>query len=142
MADPPLVSVVDDDPSVRKALRRLCACAGYRVDLFDSSESFLDVGAVDRTDCLILDVHLPGKSGLELQAELAATNKDCPIVFITAHEDEHARRQVAALADLAIDRERLVARQLVESIAELLNGNVHSVFDMPVRIFRRRSHVD
>jgi FixJ family two-component response regulator len=101
MGDVPLVSVVDDDPSVRKALGRLCKAAGYGVELYGSSESFLNANVVDRTGCLILDVHLPGKSGLELQAELLAANKDCPIVFITAFEDERARSK--ALDDGALD---------------------------------------
>ena len=101
MADIPLITVIDDDPSVRKALGRLCNSAGYRVNLNESSESFLKAGVVDETDCLILDVHLPGKSGLELQAELASFDKHCPIVFITAYEDQRARRK--AIEDGAID---------------------------------------
>jgi FixJ family two-component response regulator len=101
MADIPLVSIVDDDPSVRKALGRLCKSAGYCVNLFDSSESFLEADVSDTTNCLILDVHLPGKSGLELQSELVANDKHCPIIFITAYDDESGR--VKALADGAID---------------------------------------
>ena len=101
MADAPLVTVVDDDPSVRKALGRLCKSSGYSVNLYDSSESFLDADVADKTDCLILDVHLPGMSGLELQAELVSADKHCPIVFITAFEDDRARRE--ALEDGAID---------------------------------------
>ena len=101
MADIPSIAVVDDDPSVRKALGRLCKSAGYGVNLYDSAESFLNANVVDKTDCLILDVHLPGRSGLELQAELVSADKHCPIVFITAYEDDRARRE--ALEDGAID---------------------------------------
>jgi FixJ family two-component response regulator len=101
MDKPPLVSIVDDDPSVRKALGRLCKSVGYGVELYDSSESFLNANAADKTDCLILDVNLPGKSGLELQAELIVADNHCPIVFITAFDDDHARTK--ALEDGAID---------------------------------------
>ena len=101
MTHVPVVSIVDDDPSVRKALGRLCTSAGYGVNLYDSSESFLDANAADQTDCLILDVHLPGKSGLELQAELIAAGGHCPIVFITAFADDRGRAK--ALENGAID---------------------------------------
>ena len=93
MDDTPLVAIVDDDPSVRKALGRLCRSNGYSVELFDSSESFLEANVADRTDFLILDVALPGKSGLELQAELSAAEPHCPILFITAFDDDIAREQ-------------------------------------------------
>jgi FixJ family two-component response regulator len=69
--------------------------------LYDSCEAFLEAEAVDSTDCLILDVDLPGKSGLELQAALVERDEHCPIVFITAYEDEQTRAK--ALADGAID---------------------------------------
>jgi FixJ family two-component response regulator len=95
MTDSPLVAIVDDDPSVRKALGRLCKSTGYRVKLFDSSESFLEANVADSTDFLILDVHLPGKSGLELQAELSANKPHCPILFITAFDDDEVAREQA-----------------------------------------------
>lgn len=122
MDDRPLISVVDDDPSVRKALRRLCVSAGYRVSSYDSSEAFLNAKAADNTDCLILDVHLPGKNGLELQTELASADKGCPIVFITAYEDEHARRK--ALEDGAIDflGKPLDVEHLLGIIEQTLSG--------------------
>ena len=101
MDEPPLVTIVNDDPSVRKALGRLCKSVGYRVDLYDSSEAFLNANVADITDCLILDVQLPGKSGLELQSELIAGDKHCPIVFITAFDDDSNRSK--ALDGGAID---------------------------------------
>ena len=101
MDDTPLVVIIDDDPSVRKALSRLCKTAGYEVALYDSSESFLDADIANETDFLILDVHLQGKSGLELQAELNADDMHCPILFITAFEEEIARE--TAIESGAID---------------------------------------
>ena len=101
MARPPLIAIVDDDPSVRKALSRICRFAGYAVELFDSSESFKSANVAADADFLILDVHLPGKSGLELQAELKAGDISCPILFVSAFEDEQARRH--AIEEGAID---------------------------------------
>ena len=101
MADVPLVSIVDDDPSVRKALGRLCKSVGYHVELYESGEAFLDSNAAKKTNFLILDVDLPGRSGLEVQAELVAADRCCPTVFITAFDDDTARSK--ALEDGAID---------------------------------------
>lgn len=97
----PTVSVVDDDPSARNVLNRLFRSVGYGVRLFPDSESFLEADVMGETDCLILDVHLPGKSGLQLQQELILSDKCCPIVFISAFSDEQARKQ--ALESGAID---------------------------------------
>jgi len=122
MSDPPQVTIVDDDPSVRKALGRLCKTAGYSVKLYDSGESFSDAEINAETDFLILDVNLPGKSGLELQAELAAAGTHCPILFITAYEDESARRR--AIEGGAIDflGKPLDVDRLLDLIGEVLSG--------------------
>ena len=86
-----MITVVDDDPSVRKALSRLIKAAGYDAETYESAEDFLDSSALDSSDCLILDVQLPGMSGLQLQAELSRSRHRCPIVFISAFSDENAR---------------------------------------------------
>lgn len=94
MRDNPRISVVDDDVSVRRALGNLISSVGYQVELFASAEEFLNSSHLHDTDCLILDVRMPGLSGLELQQRLAATNYLIPIIFITAHaSDEEARRR-------------------------------------------------
>jgi RNA polymerase sigma factor (sigma-70 family) len=81
------VFVVDDDPSMRKALERLCRSAGLKVKTFAAARDFLDHAAPDGPACLVLDVRMPGLSGLDLQAEIAARNMQTPIVFITGHGD-------------------------------------------------------
>ncbi len=81
------VFVVDDDTSMRKALSRLCVTAGLRVKAFASAREFLDAGAPESPACLLLDVRMPGLSGLDLQTELASRNIQTPIVFITGHGD-------------------------------------------------------
>ena len=116
------IAVVDDDPSVRKALGRLCKSVGYSVRLYESSESFLNANAVNETDCLILDVHLPGKSGLELQAELLASERCCPIVFITAYDDEGARMKALEFGAVDFLRKPLDAERLLKIIEKVLAG--------------------
>jgi FixJ family two-component response regulator len=90
----PLVGVVDDDESVRESLPDLLRSFGFAVDAFASAEAFLSSESLPRTDCLILDIAMPGMSGPELQHELAASGHTIPIVFITAHGDEDARPQL------------------------------------------------
>jgi len=81
------VFVVDDDASVREALGSLVRSVGLRVKIFSSAKEFLRRETPDVPACLVLDVRLPGLSGLELQRELAAANIQIPIIFITAHGD-------------------------------------------------------
>jgi FixJ family two-component response regulator len=81
------VFVVEDDPSMRNALKNLLRSVGYEAQLFASAQEFLDADRPDLPSCLILDVRLPGLSGLELQRELSAANIHIPIIFITAHGD-------------------------------------------------------
>lgn len=88
MNDPvPVVFVVDDDPSVRKALGRLLRTAGLSVETFASAEEFLQHVLPDAPGCLIVDVRMPGLSGLDLQHRLTDTNIGLPVVFITGHGD-------------------------------------------------------
>jgi FixJ family two-component response regulator len=88
-----IVMIVDDDQSLRRAARRLIKSHGYMVDTFASAESFLGSGRLDETACLVLDVHMPGLNGLELQSRLLALGRQIPIIFITAFTDENARAQ-------------------------------------------------
>ena len=89
-----LVSVVDDDESVRESLPDLLREFGFAVRAFASAEEFLASDYVDRTRCLILDVALPGMCGPDLQRELTLRRQEIPIVFITGHGDETVRPRV------------------------------------------------
>ena len=98
----PLISVVDDDQSVRESLARLIRSVGFGVQVFGSAEEFLGADPGRRPDCLILDIRMPGMNGLELQQELSTTDRDLPVIFITAHgSDEQVRTR--ALAAGAVD---------------------------------------
>jgi len=83
----PDVIVIDDDPSLRKAIDRLLRSVDLRVELFESAQEFLRSDRPDAPSCIVLDVRLPGQSGLSLQRNLAAANIHIPIIFITAHGD-------------------------------------------------------
>jgi FixJ family two-component response regulator len=96
-----LISVVDDDESVRESLEGLLKSVGFRVEAFALAGDFLNSKALHNTDCLILDVRMPGMSGPELQRKLIASQHSIPIIFITAHGDEAVRARV--LADGAVD---------------------------------------
>ena len=100
-ASKPTICIVDDDDSVRKALGRLVRAAGYKADAFESAEDFLAGGRMDLSSCLILDVHLPGMNGLELQTAMKSESQDLPIIFISAFSNPAARS--SAIATGAID---------------------------------------
>jgi FixJ family two-component response regulator len=93
MSIPPLVSVVDDDESVRESLPDLLRELGFAAQAFSSAEEFLASGYVDQTRCLVLDIAMPGMSGPDLQRELKRRHQKIPLVFITAQTDEaiHSR---------------------------------------------------
>ena len=87
-ADGSVVMIVDDDDSMRRAARRLVKSFGLGVDTFASAEDFLASGRLAETACLVLDVHMPGLSGIELQSKLIAEGHHIPVIFITAFADE------------------------------------------------------
>ena len=90
-SDPGKISIVDDDESIRRATRGLLRSVGYDVETFASAELFLESGALTETDCLILDVRMPGIDGLELQRRLNDAQSQVPIIFVTAHDDKSYR---------------------------------------------------
>lgn len=92
----PLVSVVDDDESVRESLPDLLQELGFAAQTFSSAEEFLASGYLDRTECLILDVSMPGMTGPDLQLELQRRGQEIPIIFITASRDETIRPRLIA----------------------------------------------
>lgn len=88
MKEPPAtVIIVDDDPSVRRSLRRLLGAAGYEVSTFASADEFLESGSMDRPACLVVDVRMPRKTGFDLKEILVARGADVPVIFISGHDD-------------------------------------------------------
>lgn len=93
----PIIAIVDDDISIRKSLDRLIRSAGLKVLVFASAEEFLNSAQPLKADCLILDIQLPGMSGIELLHYLKTQKYKVPIIFITAHgSDEQARSEAAS----------------------------------------------
>jgi len=97
----PLISIVDDDDSLRNSLDNLIRSVGFRAQGFASAEAFLSSNEVHDTACLIIDVRLPGMNGLELQRRIVAANWRIPVIFITSHADGDARAR--ALEAGAVD---------------------------------------
>jgi FixJ family two-component response regulator len=91
MTGVPLISIVDDDDSLRNSLDNLIRSVGFRAQGFPSAEALLSSNQLRDTACLILDVRLPGMNGLELQRRIVAANWRIPIIFITSHADGDAR---------------------------------------------------
>ena len=90
----PCIAVVDDEAPGRKALRRLLRLTDYDVAVFASGEDFLASIEARRPDCVVLDVHMPGLSGFDVQARLQAARADIPVIFITASDDPDLDRLV------------------------------------------------
>src|SRR5207302_3974122 len=112
----PTTVLIDDDESVRKALGRLLRSAGMTVLGFATAEEFLQTAPPPAPDCLILDVHLPGLSGLELQKRLAAEGCDVPVVFITAFADDTAREQALRAGALAFLQKPFEEQLLLDAV--------------------------
>ena len=114
---PPLVAVVDDDASVRRALTRLLQSAGLRVLTCASATEFLATGISSAPDCVILDIHLGGMSGLELLSRLRESGLSLPVLIITAHDDAQTREAAAQAGCTAYLRKPLDAKTLLEEVA-------------------------
>ena len=97
----PLIAIVDDDDSLRDSLDNLIRSVGFRVEGFASAEAFLQSQRAPETACLILDVRMPGMSGLELQQQLGAANGHIPIIFVTAYADDDVRARALAAGAVA-----------------------------------------
>lgn len=90
----PMITIVDDDASVARALERLLGGAGYLVETFGSARDFLGSSPSTRTACLVLDIYLDGMNGFELQEQMQADRLAIPIIFMTAHDDATTRERI------------------------------------------------
>jgi len=120
---PPLVAVVDDDHSVREALARLIRSVGLGVRVFASAEEFLAGSPGRHPDCLILDIRMPGMNGLELQKALAVTDRDLPVIFITAHgSDEEVRGRAMSAGAVDYLLKPLKEDEVLKALGTALNA--------------------
>ncbi len=110
------VFVVDDDESVRKALRRLLRANGFEVMTFGSAEDFLDSGQVQTGGCLVLDIKLSGMSGLDLFEKLASSGSNYPVIFITAHDNPQWREIAMGMGAAAYLRKPFDEQALCDAV--------------------------
>jgi FixJ family two-component response regulator len=115
-----LISVIDDDESVRRTTALLIESFGFRAAAFESAENFLSSSHLNDTSCLILDVQMPGMNGLQLQSQLAAARSRIPIVFITAYDDRESRRRAMQAGAVAFLGKPFSDEQLLQTIRSTL----------------------
>ena len=115
-----LISVVDDDESIRRTTTRLIESFGFRAAAFESAESLLRSGQLHDTSCLIVDVQMPGMNGLQLQSHLVAEGCGIPIIFITAYDDKESRRRAMQAGAVAFLGKPFSDGQLLQTIRSTL----------------------
>ena len=122
MAVVPYIAVLDDEEPVRKALGRLLRASGLEVECYAGGREFLDGSALRRPDCVVLDLHMPGMSGLQVLAELRRKRPPVPAVVITAHDAPETREQCLAAGAAAYLRKPLDGPVLLEAISASLRA--------------------
>jgi FixJ family two-component response regulator len=116
MREPPVIAVVDDDASVREALQRFLKTFGFQVETLASGREFLCSSRLALVECVILDLAMPGMSGVEVQQQLAARSRAIPIVFITAHRDDQLGQRAITVGALAVLRKPVDQAELLRSV--------------------------
>ncbi len=111
-----MIYVVDDDASVCKAMRRLLKSAGFSVQAFQSTQDFMSVARPQASDCLLVDVEMPGMSGLELQRQLVESGVRIPVIFITALDEDHLRQEARDAGAAGFFRKPCDCQALLDAI--------------------------
>ena len=117
-----MVAVVEDDVAMRKSIERLLQASGFTTATFARGHDFLQSDVAATARILVLDMHLEGMSGLELQRRRLAAGSSCPVIFITAYDDEHTREQALRLGCTAYLQKPFEAHQLIEALNRGLLG--------------------
>ncbi|UYY58064.1 response regulator transcription factor [Sphingomonas sp. S2-65] len=120
MHDSPLVLIVDDDPDIRASLTDMFNSVGIDAMVFSSTAEMLQEGVPDRPSCLVLDLRLPGSSGLDLQARLAEDGVNIPIIFITGHADVPTSVRAMKAGALDFLPKPFREQELLDAVAEAL----------------------
>ena len=121
-----LISLVDDDESIRRTTTLLIQSFGFQAAAFESAESFLKSGQLHETSCLIVDVQIPGMNGLQLQRHLAASGYKLPIIFITAYDNKESREQAMQAGAVAFLSKPFNDNHLLETIRATLRDRESS----------------
>lgn len=110
------VVIVEDDAGLHQAIKRVLAAAGHTPLIFDSAEALLARGEMAGIECYVLDVRLPGKSGIELSRELSAGGSQVPVIFITAHDEPSVHDAVARCGAAALLIKPFAGRKLLDTL--------------------------
>ncbi|AMD57020.1 MULTISPECIES: response regulator transcription factor [Rhizobium/Agrobacterium group] len=116
----PVIAVVDDDPAIREAMDDLIMSFGYQCRLFASAEQFLDAQQQADIDCIVVDVKMPGLSGIELQSELNRRGEHAPMIFVTSYEDDRTRNAALSGGALAFLRKPVNIGKLMGCLESVL----------------------
>ena len=119
-----IVSIVDDDASVRRSTRRLLRSSGFRAEAFASAEEFLDSKSAAETGCLILDLRMPGMNGLELQRRLSQNGNPVPIIFLSAQASEEDERSALRSGAVQFLRKPVSKEALLGAIRDALKRSI------------------
>jgi len=119
-----IVSMVDDDASVRRSTRRLLRSSGFRAEAFASAEEFLDSKSAGETACLILDLRMPGMNGLELQRRLSQNGNPVPIIFLSAQASEEDERSALRSGAVQFLRKPVSKEALLGAIRDALKRSI------------------
>src|SRR5713226_9004367 len=122
MAEELIVSIVDDDVSVRRSTRRLLRSSGFRAEAFASAEEFLNSGWAGETACVILDLRMPGMNGLELQRRLNQNGNPVPVIFLSAHASDEDERSALRAGAVQFLRKPTSKDALLNAIRDALEG--------------------
>jgi FixJ family two-component response regulator len=123
MKQRPLVALVDDDESVRESLPDLLRQFGFSVRAFASAEEFLSSDCVDQTRCLILDIAMPGMSGLDLQRQLQTQGSSIPVIIITGQNEETVWNRALEQGAVRVLLKPIIASVLIEAVNLAIRGN-------------------
>jgi FixJ family two-component response regulator len=119
-----IVSIVDDDVSVRRSTRRLLRSSGFRAEVFASAEEFLGSEWARNTACLILDLRMPGMNGLELQRRLVQNLNPVPVIFLSAHASEENERSAMQAGAVQFLRKPIGKEALLSAIRDALGRSI------------------
>ncbi|PYM40149.1 MAG: two-component system response regulator [Candidatus Rokuibacteriota bacterium] len=116
-----MVSIVDDDESLRRSLRNLLGSVGLRVETFASAEAFLESNHHDQTGCLVLDLRMPGMNGFDLLTHLSGTGSRIPAVILTAHGDDETRQRSLQAGAVAFLSKPFNGNALIDAVRTALD---------------------
>jgi FixJ family two-component response regulator len=117
------IAVIDDDASFRNALVGLIEAVEYRAVGFASADDFMAKGRPESFDCVVTDIHLPGRSGVELKIALARSGNDVPVIMVTGRTEPHLHRQAIACGAASLLKKPFAPNELVDTIRACLSGH-------------------